>query len=202
MSDEIKGTASSISRKEFLVALGVSAAGVIATVSSPNIAFAEGESAGSSPFAPANTEHFRIVTEEEIDRMWEEAIANAKATGGEIVLNEPHPSTPPIVPYNRVSATVQGSTTVGGIPDNIYLLAVYENSQNQTRISKVYDKYAYGFHSTCEHGTYSHVIGDGGRTLIVNATVTLRSAAGLAQSFRLHGEFGPKGGSYLNIAYI
>lgn len=95
MSDEIKGTASSISRKEFLVALGVSAAGVIATVSSPNIAFAEGESAGSSPFAPANTEHFRVVTEEEIDRMWEEAIANAKATGGEIVLNEPHPSTPP-----------------------------------------------------------------------------------------------------------
>lgn len=202
MSDEVKNTASSISRKEFLIALGAGAAGIVAAASSPDTAFAEEKLADSSPFAPADIEHFRIATEEEIEQMWEEAVANARATGGEVVLNEPHPSAPPIVPYNRVSATVQGGTTVGGIPDNVYLLAVYENSQNQTRISKVYDKYAYGFHSTCEHGTYSHVIGDGGRTLIVNATVTLRSAAGLAQSFRLHGEFGPKGGNYLTIAYI
>ncbi|WP_326454524.1 hypothetical protein [Adlercreutzia shanghongiae] len=117
-------------------------------------------------------------------------------------MNEPHPVDPPIVPRSRISAQVQANTTVGGIPDIIYLLAIYENKQNQTRISTVYNKYAYGFHSTCENGTYSHVIADGGRTLIINATVTMRNTAGFAQSFRLHGEFGPKGGNYLNVAYL
>lgn len=202
MSNEVKTTAGSISRKEFLIAMGISAAGIVSVAASPDTAFAEEGSTASSPFAPADTTRFRIVTEEEIDRMWEEAVANAKATGGEIVLNDPHPDSPPIVPHTRISAQVQGNTTVGGVPDIIYLLAIYENSQNQTRISKVYDKYAYGFRSTFERGSYNHVIGDGGRTLIINATVTLRNAAGFAQSFKLHGEFGPKGGNYLSIAYL
>lgn len=199
MTNEVK---KSISRKEFLSAVGISAAGVLMSGAVPATAFADALADDESSLPEVNPAQFQIVSEEEIDRMWADVLANARATGAEIVLDEPQPDGIPMTPYSAVSATVQANTTVGGIPDVVYLLANYENSQNGTRISRCYSKYAYGFHSTCENGTYSHVIGDGGRTLIINATVTLRSGAGFAQSFKLHGEFGPNGGNYLTAAYI
>lgn len=198
-----KATKKTISRKKFLSTAGAGAVGLLICGATPITAFADtATSSTQKVFPETNPEQFQIVSEEVIDQMWANDLANARSTGAEVVLNEPHPSKTPILPYSAVSATVQANITVGGIPDIVYLLASYENSQNGTRISRCYNKYAYGFYSTCENGSYSHIIGDGGRTLIINATVTLRNGIGFAQSFKLHGEYGPNGGNYLTAAYI
>lgn len=188
-----------LSRKDFIAAMGVSAAGLLAAASLPTPALASEQNVKQPSILNAST-NFRITTVEEIEEMWEKALENAEAHGGEVSLNDPHPSMPTIVPLSSVSATVQADIVIGAIPDVVYLLARYES--NGSRISQVYDKYAYGFQSSCEFGTYSHVIADGGRTLVINATVTLRNIVGFAQSLRLHGEFGPNGGNYLSAAYI
>lgn len=202
MSGKIEKTAELVTRREFLRSVGVGVAGIAMCGIVPSTAFADVATGSESSLPKVDPAGFKIVSEKEIDRLWAEALENAKATGGEIVLDDPHPVGIPIAPYSSVSATVQANITIGGVPDIVYLLAVYENKQNQTRISQVYNKYAYGFYSTCENGTYSHVIADGGRTLVINATVTLRNGVGFAQSFKLHGEFGPTGGNYLSAAYI
>lgn len=198
MRNDRNASKSIISRKSFLCTATLSALGLIAGIAEPPSAFAN---EGGIP-QHANSAEFEIVPEEEINRLWESALEKARQNGDEIVLNKPLPESMKPVPYSTISATIQAGVMVGALPDVVYVLARYENKLNATRISKVYDVYAYGFQSTCEHGSYSHTIADGGRSLVVNATVTLRNTIGLAQSFRLFGEFGPTGGNFLKASYI
>ena len=202
MSNMMNEAKNSMSRKEFLSAIGIGTAGILMSSAVPATAFASTATGDEQSLPEVDPSQFQIVSEEEIDRMWADTLANARATGAEIVLDEPHPDGFPLMPRSAVSATGQANITVGGVPDVVYLLASYENSQNGTRISRCYNKYAYGFWSTCENGSYSHVIADGGRTLVINATVTLRNGVGFAQSFKLYGSFGPTGASYLSASYI
>lgn len=203
MNDSVKTTDVLVSRRTFLGAMGVGVAGLLLGKATPAFADELPSDPGITRALPeVDPLSYRIVTKEEIDQMWAEVLADAKASGAEIVLNQPGPVSSQAIPYSTISKTVQANITVGGVGDIVYLLAKYENSSSGTRITKVYDKYAYGFYSTCENGSYSHVIADGGRTLVINATVTLRNGVGFAQSFTLHGEFGPTKGNFLNVAYI
>lgn len=199
MYKEFGDSQASLSRRDFFGFASVGVAGVALTFVAPAIAFAEAGQSDSRHLPEVDSTRFAIVSERRIDQMWEEALTKARAEGAEIALNDPHPL---VASFASVSATVQASVTIGGVPDVIYLLASYENSSDSTRITKVNNKYAYGFYSACENGSYSHVLADGGRTLVINATVTLRNGVGFAQSFKLHGEFGPTGGNYLTAAYI
>lgn len=198
MKNEITDSKSAISRKNFICAVGLGALSIAAGIATPSLAFADEASIPSY----TNGADFEVVPEEEIDRLWEDVLARARQNGDEIVLNRPHPSSLQSVPYSSVSATVQANAVIGAVPDVIYILARYENRLNATRIGQVYDIYAYGYQSTCERGSYSHVVADGGRSLVVHATVTMRNIVGLAQSLRLFGEFGPTGGNFLKISYI
>ena len=194
-----------MSRRDF-VASTVGVAGVMAASAlfrAPDFAFAgeiDGSSGGSSRESAAQ---FSIVSEEELDAMWDEAVANARAPGGEVVIGY-SPCLENVSTRANLTKKVQANITIGGIPDIVYIQADYVTSSDNTKITRVDNIQIYGFYSTLDgdNPLINYAIADGGRTLVVNASVVLRNAQGFAQGLKLHGEFGVTGGNFLTAAYV
>lgn len=171
------------SRRQFLAAAGVGAV-MLAINPSKALAAVEGQE----------------VIEKTADELWAEAVAKAEKNGDPVYYNQIPHSNP--IPYGRqVRGFAQESTFVSGIYDYISAVAIYDVNDNN-RIWKLYDAWAYGGSSEVEHSYYNYTIADGGRSLVINFVITLRNYIGVSQSFSLYTSFGASGSGYMAISYL
>ncbi|AJC11600.1 hypothetical protein JI75_01760 [Berryella intestinalis] len=174
---------SSMSRRDLVAAIGVGVAGLAVSLVAPTVAFAEDE----------------INAEMTVDELWADAEAKALENGDPIFYRiKPHEN--PIPLGVKRTGTVSGGTTVGTIPDQITAVAVYDVNDSN-RIWHFYDGWVHGTQSTVTNSYYDYTIADGGRSLVMNYTATLRNIFGFSQTFRIYASFGPSGGSFIRINY-
>lgn len=176
-------TGNELSRRQFVLAAGLGAAMLAAN---PESAFAAvaGEDAA----------------EKTADELWAEAVAKAEKNGDPIYYNQ-IPHTNPIPQGKKVTGTASETTTVMGIYDRFYAVAVFDvNASN--RIWKFYDGWVYAGSSSVVNQYYNYTIADGGRSLVMNYVVTMRNYLGFNQGFSMYASFGPSGSGYLRISYL
>ena len=171
----------SLSRRKFVELCGLGMAGIIA----------------SSAIAPKQAEAL-TGNASDPDQLWNQALIKAEFQGAEVHENiTPHQNP---VPRSSITATAQGSTTVGVVPDTITAVAIFEASGNQ--ITTLYDAWVYGTQSSVANSYYSYVILDGGRTIAVKHTATLQNIFGISQGFKIYSEYYYTGTGWLSISYL
>ena len=177
-----------LSRRSFLQKTNLATVG-LATLS-PSIAQASIEGETTTPEG-TNT------------KLWADAVAEAKQNGYPIFYNCEDDIYHFIPANKKVSYKLEGDTSISGRPEHISAVAYYTVTDDRKRIVRMTDLVIYATASEVKSKKYDYILADGGRTLIVNCDLVLRSNyLGISQRFSLHMEY-PRtnSGGFMRIEY-
>ncbi|MCI2051246.1 MAG: hypothetical protein LKJ82_05240 [Atopobiaceae bacterium] len=158
--------------------------------------------------APAVGSLQRVEEGKTAHELWIQAMEEAERQGEPVIsIPESYFSLDTISPLRRgrsyVSAKASCFLPVAAQPEVVYEIATFSTSGSDIEIiDQVYGCYITGFSGEITNSVVHYTKLDGGRTLAVNMTFTIKNYVKFSSTYETYAEFSPSGGGWMRATEI